>query len=134
VLVFAAGSDALLAGPLGVGLAPFDIVFDAPDNVVTAVPAAPMVDVLLSAPWPNPARSGVRLALRLESAVRVEAAVFDLAGRRVRRLLDAKAMAGERAIAWDLNDDAGVGVSAGIYMVRIDVGGRSLLRRVAVLR
>jgi len=134
VLVFAGGSDALLAGPLAVGLAPFDIVFDASDNVVTAVPAAPVVDVRLSSPWPNPARTDVRLALRLESASRVEAAVFDVAGRRVRRLLDAEATAGERFIAWDLKDEAGFRVSAGIYMVRIDVEGRALVRRVAVLR
>ena len=133
VVVFAAGSDAHLAGPLGVGLAPFDIVFDSPDNEVTGVP--PVVGargVSLSPPWPNPARGEVRLALRLEAPARVEAGVFDLAGRRVRDLPVAGG-AGEQVMAWDLSDDAGIRVAAGIYLVRVQVAGGSWVRRVAVV-
>ena len=134
VVVFAAGSDALLAGPLGVGLAPFDIVFDASDNVVTGVPPAVTLDLRLSAPWPNPARSSVRLALRLDAPAQVSAGVFDLAGRRVRRLLDGQETMGERWIEWDLMDSSGAPVSAGIYLMRIEVDGRPLVRRVVVAR
>ena len=132
VVVFAAGSDAHLAGPLPVGLAPFDLVFDAADHEVTGVP--PEVDargVSLSSPWPNPARAEIRLALRVEVASRVEAGVFDLAGRRVRDLPVA-AGAGERVLSWDLRDDAGIRVAAGIYLVRVQVAGRSWVRRVVV--
>jgi hypothetical protein len=133
VVVFAAGSDAHLAGPLGVGLAPFDIVFDAPDHLVTGVPTGMEGDpVSLSVPWPNPARSEVRLALRLGTHARPEAQVFDLAGRRVRDLSPAGG-AGERIVAWDLRDASGIRVAAGIYLVRVQVAGRSWVRRVAVV-
>jgi len=134
VLVFAAGADNLLAGPLDVGLAPFDIVFDAPDNLVTGVPPEVAVDTRLSAPWPNPSRSGVQLDLRLGAPARIEAEVFDLAGRNVRRLIDEVATVGARVISWDLHDQGGARVAAGIYLLRIAVDGRSSVRRVAVLR
>jgi hypothetical protein len=41
--------------------------------------------------------------------------------------------AGERVLAWDLRDDAGMRVAAGIYLLRVQVASRGWVRRVAVV-
>jgi glycosyl hydrolase family 32 len=66
-----------------------------------AVSAAPMLRVVL----PGPA------AARLE--------LFDLAGRRVRRLLDRVLPGGACAVQWDGRDDRGVVQATGVFLARL---------------
>ena len=64
----------------------------------------------------------------------VRLAVYDVAGRRVRDLSSGAKPAGDHAIAWDLRDDSGRQVVAGMYFAKLDVGGRTITRKVATLR
>ena len=45
-----------------------------------------------------------------------------------RRLLE-----GERDVAWDLRDEGGARVADGIYFMRLEVEGRRITRRIAVV-
>jgi hypothetical protein len=73
---------------------------------------------VLEAAWPNPfnPETTLRLQLPREGHARVE--VHDLAGRRVRVLLDAVAEAGTRTLRWDGRDADGVPVASGVYLVQ----------------
>lgn len=122
VRIFRAGADTPLAGPLDVDLPPVGITFDAAgDQVVSAPPPAGAAKaVLLSAPWPNPARgAGVAMRLTLAARAAIDADVYDLQGRRVRTLAHGAHDAGTVALAWDLRDDGGHAVAAGLYLVRV---------------
>jgi DNA-binding beta-propeller fold protein YncE len=135
LLVFSTATDALLAGPLNTGLPPICVTFDHATDAVLSVPHAPRDPaVTLSGPWPNPTRGSARIALRLGSASRVDATVVDLAGRVVRRMEGGAFAAGEASFVWDLRDDSGREVSAGLYFVRVAVDGVAFGRRLAVIR
>ena len=58
--------------------------------------------------------------------------LFDLAGRRVRRL---SVRAGTRGLVswWDGRDESGQRARGAIYFARLRIGGRELVSRVAVL-
>lgn len=78
------------------------------------------------APNPFNARRGVaqiRVDLaKLQVAQPVTAAVYDLAGRQVRRLWNAAPMtAGRKRLEWDGRTDTGALVPPGHYLLRIDV-------------
>ncbi len=105
-----------------------------PDGTVGVDGVAPVREVSFARPAPNPAREGVSLAFALPREARVELAVFDPAGRRVRTLVAGVRAAGEHAPRWDLSDDAGRAVGAGLYFARLEVEGRRLVRRLAVTR
>jgi hypothetical protein len=90
--------------------------------------------VSFAPPSPNPAREGATLAFALPRGAHVELAIFDPAGRRVRALVSGARAAGEQAARWDLSDDAGRAVSAGLYFARLEVEGQRLVRRLAVTR
>jgi hypothetical protein len=83
---------------------------------------------------PNPARvmSEVTFAQPREGRVRI--GVFDLAGRRIRSLADLVYPAGEHRVPWDLRDNAGLEVTTGMYLVRLETGSGSCTRSVLRLR
>lgn len=138
--VFRCGTDLPLAGPLSTGLPPYQIVFDHDDVNIRPVsevgpgPAAPRAPALaMSAPWPNPSRSTVSLTMRLPHAGHAAVEVFDAAGRRVRTLASGPRTAGESAIGWDLHDECGNRVAAGVYVMRARFADMFTARQVVVV-
>lgn len=88
----------------------------------------------LSAPRPNPTRGAVQFALDLPQATLVRTGVYDLAGREVWRETPRALAAGRHVIAWDGLDDAGRPLPAALYLVRVQAGGVTFTRRLALLR
>ncbi len=91
------------------------------------------VDYLYPArPSPFHARATVRFSLAQAGHATLE--VFDVAGRRVRTLIDASWEAGEHAVPWDGTDDRGGRLGAGLYwlQLRTDRGYASSRRLLAM--
>ena len=88
----------------------------------------------LSGVEPNPVLASARIRWTLPRAERVRVTLVDLAGRRVRTLVDGVQPAGVNDARWDARDDAGRAVSGGIYFVRLEAEGRVLHARAAVIR
>ena len=61
-------------------------------------------------------------------------ALYDAAGRRVRVAAEGAYPAGEHRIALELRDASGRGLPAGLYLLRLEAAGRTLTRRLAVVR
>jgi hypothetical protein len=89
-----------------------------------------------AAPRPNPASgaSATAFALAVPAGLaageRVTIELYSVAGRRVRTLLDAPAVAGPLNVTWDGADDGGRTVAPGVYLVRATLGGEALDRKV----
>jgi len=93
--------------------------------------AAGRADVQLAlavAPQPSGARAVLTFALSQSARVRLE--LFDVGGRRVRRLADGSFAAGAHALTWDGLGDSGRRVAAGVYFARVEAAGRSAVMRV----
>ena len=60
--------------------------------------------------------------------------VHDVSGRLVRRLEAGPRLAGRHAARWDGTDSRGHALPAGVYFVRLNVGGVSSSRRVSLIR
>lgn len=133
LFVFDGGSGANLAGPIGTGLPPFRLTFDDPTGTTVDAPLLEPQWLSLGAARPNPATTGVRLTLSLDVAGRVDVAVYDLGGRRVRALTAGVLPAGTHDVAWDLSDRDGRRIEAGVYWVTAIASGTRLAQRVVVL-
>jgi hypothetical protein len=107
-------------------LLPTGALLDAGSGAPTALAFAP--------PAPNPARGStvLRFALPREAVVRL--AIYDLSGRRVRTLAEGAQPAGERAVSWDVRDDAGRPLGAGLYFARFEAEGRAFTQRIVAVR
>jgi hypothetical protein len=82
---------------------------------------------------PSPARTDVELRFMLGTPARVRLTVCDVAGRRVRELLDRPLPAGEQVIAWDGRADGGERVRPGTYFAVLSEGDRLVARRMVLL-
>lgn len=108
-------------------------------NVV--VRASQLVDVEdelapldFSVPYPNPARSGTRFSFSLPEAGEVRVEAYDIAGRLVKTLMNSRQRAGYTDLNWNLTDNTGGSIGAGIYLVRATLGLKTFTRRVTVLK
>jgi hypothetical protein len=83
---------------------------------------------------PNPAVDGATLAFALPDRAETRLEIYDVGGRRVRALVTGIQEAGQHRVRWNGRGDDGVALGAGLYWARLEYGGRSLTRRVTVLR
>ena len=80
-------------------------------------------------PSPNPARGSLTLQFTLPQATGIELAIFDAGGRRVRTLVSGEQASGPHAIGWDLRDERGRAVGAGLYFARLQADGERLTQK-----
>lgn len=113
------------SSPTGVGIGM------APPTV--GAPPLGASDLALSV-GPSPVRSEARFAFSTPRPGRVTLDVFDVNGRRVRRVLDEFRPAGASTVAWPAVDAAGVRVPAGAYFAVLDAAGGRLTRKLVVLQ
>jgi flagellar hook assembly protein FlgD len=66
--------------------------------------------------------------------VRVTLDVFDVNGRRIRRLASERPSTGRVAIEWDGRDDAGRAMASGVYFYRLVAGATTITRRMTLLK
>jgi len=60
--------------------------------------------------------------------------VYDVAGRRVRSLVDAAVVAGHHEVVWDGRDERGREVSSGVYLYRLVAGQHRESRTMVLAR
>lgn len=83
---------------------------------------------------PNPFSGGTTLAFSVARASEVTLEIFDLAGRRVRRLVATTLPAGRHAMHWDGRDDRGAPVASGLYHARLNADDWSATKRMLMVR
>jgi subtilisin-like proprotein convertase family protein len=83
---------------------------------------------------PNPAAPVTAIRFDLPSASTIDLAVFDVTGRRVVTLAAGLAVAGRHEAVWEGRDDQRRAVATGQYFIRLTVDGRSLTRKLLLVR
>ncbi len=89
--------------------------------------------VSLAPPMPNPARDDVAFSFTLSVAGASKLSLYDLSGRLARTLWSGWADAGVRSVRWDVRDDRGRRVRAGMYFAVLETESGRAGRRVVVL-
>jgi hypothetical protein len=72
--------------------------------------------------------------ISLGRAAALDAAIFDLRGRRVRALRGGLLGVGAHELSWDLRDDAGSEVASGVYWLRAEANGRLASQKIVLAR
>jgi hypothetical protein len=83
---------------------------------------------------PNPSPGDIVVQFDVPSPAMTELAIYDPAGRLARRLLHEPLRAGSHARSWDLRDDHGTRIPAGVYLLRLVAGDRAEVRKIVVVR
>jgi hypothetical protein len=86
----------------------------------------------IGVPFPNPCRNALTLPMSAPGGTRVDASIYDIHGRVVRKLAPTSGD-GARALAWDVRDDRGRGVASGVYFLQVRWQGQKATRRIVVV-
>jgi hypothetical protein len=96
--------------------------------------AMPIHALMLGAPLPNPFSDETRISYSLPAASRVRLGVFDILGRRVIDLVDELRPSGINTAVWNGSGEDGRKVAAGFYLVRLQAGDETRVRKVVLIR
>jgi len=80
---------------------------------------------------PNPTTGSATIRYALPREANVRLSVLDIQGREVARLENSARPAGEHSLVWNARS-GGRTLAAGLYLVRLEVEGRTLTRRVVL--
>lgn len=83
----------------------------------------PANPVALHANYPNPFNPSTTFSFSLLYADRVELAVYDAQGKRVRTLIDGVVPGGDTQVTWNGRDDEGRSLPSGTYFYRLRAAG-----------
>ena len=108
------------------------------DPTATAVidhpPLTLPTDFVLSQNYPNPFNPSTTIALSLPYRTDVRLEIFNTLGQLVRSLCNGVLPAGETHVVWDSRDGGGEVVSSGVYYYRLTAAGRTLTRKMLLLK
>ncbi len=88
----------------------------------------------ISQNYPNPFNPVTQFSIDLPSETHVSFVVYNVAGQKVRTLVDETIPAGVRTIAWDSTNDRGEVVAGGIYLYRVVAGNNVVTNKMLLLK
>lgn len=84
--------------------------------------------------FPNPFNPTTTLAYSLKSAENVTLTIYDVAGRRVRELVNERKERGAYKAVWDGRNDRGVPVASGVYLYKLKAGSFTDTKKMMLLK
>ncbi len=90
--------------------------------------------IRLAQSFPNPAKQIVTIPFGLSRRAHVRLDIYDVAGRRVRRLVDRALEEGNHNAPWNGRDERGRRMAAGVYFYRLNAEGRVLTSKMLITR
>jgi hypothetical protein len=88
----------------------------------------------LSQNHPNPFNPATTIEFTVPERDHVVLTVYNVAGQRVVTLVDQVMTEGHKGITWDGSNSQGSAVSTGVYFYRLQTGGKTLTKKMVVLK
>ncbi len=96
--------------------------------------ASVISDFNVSAAYPNPFNSQVRMTIDLPETGEVTADVYDIRGRRIKSLMHRNVTSGSHIITWDGRHERGHVAPSGTYFISIKNSGETVIRKVSLVK
>jgi len=83
---------------------------------------------------PNPFSGNTVIKYALPKDANVELVIYNIAGQRVRTLVNGRQRAGYKAVEWDGRDESGRPVAPGVYFYKMKAGKFEATKKLTLLR
>lgn len=87
----------------------------------------------LSQNYPNPFFSSTSIPYKINVKTNVEITIYDLVGRRIKKMNVGYQQPGQYSILWNGKNDLGKKVSTGIYICRLQAGKETQIKKMVVM-
>jgi len=103
-------------------------ILSEPKPKVTKVSGEKPAEVSLSQNWPNPFNAQTMISYGLQKPAFVQLEICNVLGQKVRTLVEGHVQSGFHSVVWDGRDEGGRNLSSGIYLCRLVVDGKRLIK------
>jgi hypothetical protein len=83
---------------------------------------------------PNPFADETTMRYQLSAAANVSLKIYNITGQLVKTLVDSRQASGVHSVRWNGNDDRGQRAATGVYLCQLKAGGRSVAKRMVLIR
>ena len=90
--------------------------------------------VSLDQNYPNPFNPETTISFSLAERSQVVLTIYTAEGKFVARLVDENLSAGVRQVTWDGRDEVGDAVGSGVYFYQLTVDGKSVAKKMVLLK
>ncbi|MGB2696781.1 MAG: T9SS type A sorting domain-containing protein, partial [Candidatus Zixiibacteriota bacterium] len=84
--------------------------------------------------YPNPFNPSTKIEFSMSEGAQVRLGIYDITGRRVKKLLDEALPSGHWSIVWNGEDDKGMEVASGVYFYRLKTYQYTQTRKMVIVR
>ena len=130
----AMGARPALSSPVAASVADTAAGAGAVGPAVAEPAVAPLPERCLAQNDPNPVVAHTEIRFSVPERIPTVLTVFDIAGHRVKTLVEGTPEPGEHTVTWDGRDAAGEPVPSGIYFYRLEAAGIDETRKLVVVR
>ena len=95
---------------------------------------APLAQTELFPNYPNPFNPSTTIRYTLSTRQHVRIEVFDIAGARVKKLVDEDRPAGMQRVEWNGRNASGDPLASGVYLVRMETRDGAFVRKAVLLK
>ena len=103
-------------------------------NFGTGVETEKPLEFVLQGNFPNPFNPSTSIQFSLAKAGKVNLAIYNVAGQKVRELVSETLQPGIHEVRWDGRNEKGQTVSTGTYIVRLGMGRNVVTKKMTMLK
>ncbi len=122
-----AGEDRIYGSSIDIGCYEFPGYTNAQDEV-------PSLEPYSLANYPNPFNPSTNISFTIPVKTKVELAVYNVKGQRIKTLYHDEMESGEHHVVWDGKDDDNRTVSSGIYFCKMRSKGKSITTKMVLMK
>ena len=78
---------------------------------------------------PNPFSSETRIKFFAGRALKIQAAIYDISGRKIKNLLNGEVREGWHTVSWDGTNSNGLKVASGVYFMRFQTSSNRIITK-----
>ena len=112
----------------------FTILAETTDVVEQKTEGALPAGFTLHQNYPNPFNPSTKIEFSLPRTTRVTLDIYNITGRRVKRLVDEELPSGHWSVVWNGEDESGAEVASGVYFYRIKTSEYIRTKKMVIIR
>ena len=84
--------------------------------------------------FPNPFNPSTTIKFSIPDHGKVKLSIYNLNGQKVKELVNGELLSGMHSLIWHGRDDHNRTLGSGIYFYKLQYGGKSIVRKMALMK
>ena len=89
---------------------------------------------MISANYPNPFNPSTTIAFSIPKDANTKLCIYNIKGQKVKDIVTGDLLKGFHKAVWDGRDNRNRSVGSGVYLIRLESGGKTSVRKVTLMK